>query len=86
MLPLIVEAFHERPRGGDMPSLFRSYVDQKDAFSDTAVVVKEEALKQTPDEGKLKRWGGRLIDLSKDIGMKVAAAEIVHLLGKMFGA
>lgn len=60
--------------------------DKKDAFSDTAVVVKEEALKQTPDVGKLKRWGGRLIDLSKDIGMKVAAADIVHLLGKMFGA
>jgi hypothetical protein len=60
--------------------------DQKDAFTDTAVVVKEEASKPTPDVGKLKRWGGRLVDLSKDIGMKVAAAEIVHLLGKMFGA
>lgn len=59
--------------------------DEKDAFSDTAVVVKEEALKSTPDVGKLKRWGARLVDLSKDIGMKVAAAEIVHLLSKIFG-
>jgi hypothetical protein len=59
--------------------------DQKDAFSDTAVVVKEEASKSTPDVGKLKRWGTRLVDLSKDIGMKVAAGEIVHLLNSMFG-
>ena len=60
--------------------------DQKDAFSDTAVVVKEEASKLTPDVGKLKRWGTRLVDLSKDIGMKVAAGEIVHLLNSMFGS
>jgi hypothetical protein len=59
--------------------------DQKDAFSDTAMVVKEEASKSTPDVGKLKRWGTRLVDLSKDIGMKVAAGEIVHLLNSMFG-
>jgi len=59
--------------------------EQKDAFSDTAVVVKEEAAKPTPDVGKLKRWGTRLVDLSKDIGMKVAAGEIVHLLNSMFG-
>src|SRR5712691_9866797 len=25
LLPLMVEAFHERPRGGDTPSWFRSY-------------------------------------------------------------
>ncbi len=59
--------------------------DQKEAFSDTAVIVKEEAAKATPDVGKLKRWGGRLVDLSKDLGMKVAAGEIVHLLSTMFG-
>jgi hypothetical protein len=59
--------------------------EQKDAFSDTAVVVKEEAAKPTPDVGKLKRWGTRLVDLSKDIGMKVVAGEIVHLLNSMFG-
>ena len=59
--------------------------DQKDAFSDTAAVVKEEAVKSQPDVGKLKRWGTRLVELSKDIGMKVAAAEIVQLLNSMFG-
>jgi hypothetical protein len=60
--------------------------DQKEAFSDTAGVVKEEASKSQPDVGKLKRWGRRLVDLGKDLGMKVATGEIVHLLAKMFGA
>ena len=60
--------------------------DQKEAFSDTAAIVKEEAVKPQPDVGKLKRWGTRLVDLSKDLGMKVAAGEIVHLLSSMFGS
>ncbi|UYO46102.1 hypothetical protein KQX63_08860 [Rhodopseudomonas palustris] len=60
--------------------------EQKEAFSDTAAVVKEEAIKAEPDVGKLKRWGSRLVDLGKELGMKVATAEIVHLLAKMFGA
>jgi len=59
--------------------------DQRDAVSDTAMVVKEEASKGAPDVGKLKRWGARLVDLSKDVGMKVATGEIVHLLNAMFG-
>jgi hypothetical protein len=36
--------------------------DQKEAFSDTSAVVKEEASKPQPDVGKLKRWGSRLVD------------------------
>jgi hypothetical protein len=60
--------------------------DQKEAFSDTAAIVKEEAVKPQPDVGKLKRWGTRLVDLSKDLGMKAAAGEIVHLLSSMFGS
>jgi hypothetical protein len=35
--------------------------DRKEAFSDTALVVKEEAAKAQPDVGKLKRWGRRLV-------------------------
>ncbi|MGJ5049954.1 hypothetical protein ACQR09_23045 [Bradyrhizobium oligotrophicum] len=58
--------------------------EQRDAFSDIAAVVKEEAIKAEPDAGRLKRWGRRLVDLGKDLGMKVATAEIVHLLGRMF--
>jgi hypothetical protein len=61
-------------------------LDGKEAFNDTALVVKEEAAKAQPDVGKLKRWGRRLVDLGKDLGMKVGTAEIVHLLAKMFGA
>jgi hypothetical protein len=59
---------------------------QKEAYSDTALVVKEQAAKRSPDAGKLKRWGICLVDLGRDLGMKVATAEIVHLLAKMFGA
>jgi hypothetical protein len=40
---------------------------QRDAFSDIAVVVKEEASKPHPDVGRLKRWGSRLVDLSKTL-------------------
>jgi hypothetical protein len=60
--------------------------DQKEAFADTALVVKEEAAKSQPDAGRLKRWGRRLVDLGEDLGMQVVTAEIVHLLAKMFGA
>lgn len=60
--------------------------EQKEAFSDTAAVVKEEAIKAEPDAAKLKRWSKRLVDLGKDLGMKVTTAEIVHLLARIFGA
>jgi hypothetical protein len=59
--------------------------EQKDAFSDIAAVVKEEAAKGEPDKGKLERWGGRLVSLAKELGMNVAAGEIVEWLGKIFG-
>jgi len=59
--------------------------DQQEAFGDTAAVVREEAAKAEPDVSKLKRWGTRLGGLAKDLGMNVAAAEIVELLGSIFG-
>jgi hypothetical protein len=58
---------------------------QQEAFNDTATVVKEEAAKAEPDIGRLKRWGTRLGELGKDLGMRVATAEIVQLLARMFG-
>jgi hypothetical protein len=58
---------------------------QQVAVSDIAGVVKEEAAKPQPDEGKLKRWGGRLIDLTRELGMRVATNDIVTLLGSIFG-
>jgi hypothetical protein len=57
----------------------------QEAFSDVAAVVKDEAGKPEPDVGKLRRWGGRLADISKDLGMNVAANEIVALLASIFG-
>jgi len=60
--------------------------EQKEAFSDTALVLKDEAVKAQPDVGKLKRWGTRLVSLGRDVGMRVATAEIAHFLSKMFGA
>jgi hypothetical protein len=46
--------------------------------------VKEEAEKQAPDPGKLKRWGTRLIELGTDLGLKFATGTIASLLSKMF--
>jgi len=53
-------------------------------FRDVAEVVKEEAYKDTPDSGKLKRWGKRLVELGTDLGLKVATGTIATLLAKMF--
>ncbi|MBR1288663.1 hypothetical protein [Bradyrhizobium ottawaense] len=58
--------------------------DQKDALKDVADTLLEEAKKEKPDPGKLKRWGHRLADLGKDLGLHVLATEIVHIMGGMF--
>ncbi|WP_398476636.1 hypothetical protein [Tardiphaga sp.] len=58
--------------------------DQKDAFRDVADVVRVEAEKPVPDEGKLKRWGKRLVDISSDIGLKVVSGAIAGVLTKMY--
>ena len=49
-----------------------------------ADIVKAEAEKPVPDVGKLKRWGGRLVELSKDVGLRVTSATIAAILVKMF--
>ena len=65
---------------------FRSLKENdKQGFHDVAEVVKEEASKENPDAEKLKRWSDRLIGLGKELGMRVAVSEIVHVLGKIFG-
>ncbi|MBB4368277.1 hypothetical protein GGD63_001056 [Bradyrhizobium sp. cir1] len=58
--------------------------EQQDELRDIADVVKAEAGKATPDEGKLKRWGRKLVDFSGDVGLKVASGSIAGLLAKMF--
>jgi hypothetical protein len=57
---------------------------EQQGFRDVADVVKEEADKTTPDPGKLKRWGKRLVELGTDLGLKVATGTIATLLAKMF--
>jgi hypothetical protein len=57
---------------------------QKDAFKDVADTLLDEAKKETPDPGKLKRWGHRLAELGTQLGLHVAATEIVHIVTSMF--
>src|SRR5262245_57098693 len=49
--------------------------EQKDGFKDVADALLDEAKKTAPDPGKLKRWGMRAVDLAKELGLHVAAAE-----------
>jgi hypothetical protein len=51
---------------------------------DIAVVLKQEAAKENPDPGTLKRWGDRLVQFTKDVGIKTASSTIASLLAKMF--
>jgi hypothetical protein len=57
---------------------------QKDALKDVADTLLDEAKKGKPDPGKLRRWGNRLVDLGKELGLHVLATEIVHIMGRMF--
>lgn len=57
----------------------------KQGFCDVADIVKEEARKETPDVGKLKRWADRLVSVGNELGMRIAVNEIVQVLAKIFG-
>ena len=63
-----------------------SALKQEDRVSvrDIAEVVKEEAKKTEPDVGKLQRWGGRLVKITEDVGLKVVSSTIAGLLLKMY--
>jgi hypothetical protein len=58
--------------------------EHKEGFKDIADTLLEEAKKEKPDPGKLKRWGHRLGELSMQLGLDVAAGEIVELIAQMF--
>jgi hypothetical protein len=58
---------------------------EQEGVRDIADIVKAEAEKPEPDVGKLKRWGGRLVDLTADVGLKVVSGTIAGLLLKMYG-
>ncbi len=58
--------------------------DQKEGFKDVADALLDEAKKPTPDPGKLRRWGHRLAELGTQLGLEVAATEIVHIVTSIF--
>jgi hypothetical protein len=66
------------------PEFAKLHPDHKEGFKDVADTLLDEAKKPKPDPGKLKRWGARLSELSVQLGLEVAAAEIVELIGGMF--
>jgi hypothetical protein len=57
---------------------------QKEAFKDIADALKDEATKPKPDAGKLKRWGSRLVDFAKEVGLKVTADTLTKVLTDIF--
>jgi hypothetical protein len=59
--------------------------DEQEGLRDIADIVKAEAEKPTPDVGKLKRWGERLVELFQDVGLKVVSGTVAGLLLKMYG-
>lgn len=50
------------------------------AVQDVADVFRDEIKKPNADASKVARWGQRLIELAKQLGLHVAAAEIVKVL------
>jgi len=58
--------------------------NQQEGFRDIAEVVKDEANKVPPDAGRLKRWGSRLVEVAKEIGMKTASTTIASVLARIF--
>ncbi|MBX9829813.1 MAG: hypothetical protein K2Y27_33090 [Xanthobacteraceae bacterium] len=57
--------------------------DKKIEFKDVADVLKEEAAKQTPDVGKLKRWAEKLRATAQDLGMTVATGTLATLIASL---
>jgi hypothetical protein len=66
------------------PEFAKLLPEHKEGFKDVADTLLDEAKKAKPDPGKLKRWGSRLGELSVQLGLDVAAGEIVELIGSMF--
>jgi hypothetical protein len=58
---------------------------EKDAFRDIADTLKDEGAKRTPNAGKLERWGSRLVELGRELGLRVATSEITTVLQNIFG-
>lgn len=78
----LVEAIEAVLRSAEFQALPEG---KRDAFRDIAEVVREEAAKPEPDTEKLKRWGQRLLECGKEVGLHVAVAAIQEILKGIFG-
>jgi hypothetical protein len=58
--------------------------EDKVGLRDIADIVKAEAQKPTPDAGKLRRWGDRLVAITSDVGLRVVSSAIAQILTRMF--
>jgi hypothetical protein len=58
--------------------------EEKEGVRDMAKVLRDEASKPNPDAGTLKRWGRRLVEFTKEVGMKTASSTVASLLAKIF--
>lgn len=58
--------------------------EDKVGLRDIADIVKAEAQKPTPDAGKLRRWGDRLVAITSDVGLRVVSSTIAQILTRMF--
>ena len=58
----------------------RLSVEQQVSLKDTADVLSEAVASPSPDDGKIKRWGGRLLQAARDLGVDVAASGISKAL------
>jgi hypothetical protein len=77
LLAAIDEALASKEFAGLQP-------DQQDGFRDIAGAFKGELSKASPDQGALRRWGGRLVEFSKQVGLETASSTIAELLVKIF--
>jgi hypothetical protein len=59
-------------------------VKQKAVFSDYADSLKEEAANPNPDAGRLRRWSERLLNFTKEAGLKLATDALVQVLSRIF--
>ncbi|WID96977.1 hypothetical protein QO058_01450 [Bosea vestrisii] len=80
---MLVEALDAALRSDEFSALAEQ---DKDAYKDVADVLRDEASKTQPDDAKLKRWGERLVQLGKEIGIPAATAAIRAVLKDIFGA
>ena len=60
---------------------FKELTEQnREAIQDMVDVLRDEVTKTDAKPDKVGRWGGRLVELLKQVGLRVAATAIGHYL------